>query len=645
MKSFSRGILALIIVSTILLLSDLQNRNKKKYTQRSPGRVGSEAVAGKKYSLGLCYFAPEASHDELLTGLWVRLKELGFERGKNLTVKESHSNGEIGNIAPILLNMDNEPLDLVLVTSTPCVTAALATIKKHPVAFTYCYDPIAAGAGKSMTDHAPGITGVGSFPPVEKTIQFILETIPGAKKIGTIYNTSEANSRKVVSVMRQLAQKLGFTLVEVPVVNSSEVFQAAQVVASKGIDALYVSGDNTALQAFDAIAGICNRQSVPLVVNDLPFVGKGAFAAIGIGWKSVGYHSGDLIGRLLNGASPAAIPIENYVNEEVAVDEARVKSLGLVIPQKYMGNRNSLPKGVKFKLALVQYIDSPMSEDCEKGLRKALDDQNLKEGADFTLKIYNAQGDMATMNSIAGSLGSETWDLIFAASTPTVQMLVKKLPDSKIVFSNVGDPQAAGLGKSFTDHIPHVCGISTMSDFSGMIHMLRFLHPRIKRIGTVFTPAEINSVSYKTHLDEAARKEGIELIAVPANSVTEVLDAANSLVSQRIDAFCQITDNLIGSCSSAILKISLTSKIPLYGFSSGLIGQGAVAVCARDYFQAGYEAGEMGIEVLSGKDPSDIPYHYVRKTDFILSMKNAGLFKVEIPESLIQAFPELKIDK
>ena len=504
MKSFSRGILALIIVSAILLLSDLENRNRKKKIQQPSGQIGSQAVQGKTYVLGLCYFAPEASHDELLSGLWTRLRELGFERDKNLKVLESHSNGEIGNIAPILLNMDNEPMDLVLVTSTPCVTAALATIKKHPVAFTYCYDPIAAGAGKSMTDHAPGITGIGSFPPVEKTIQFILESVPGAKKIGTIYNTSEANSRKVVSVMRQLAQKLSFTLVEVPVVNSSEVFQAAQVIASKGIDALYISGDNTALQAFDAIAGICNKQSIPLVVNDSPFVGKGAVAAVGIGWRSVGYHSGDLIGRLLNGASPANIPIENYANEEVKIDEVRAKSLGMVIPQKYREN-GSLFKGVKFKLAMVHYVDSPMSEDSEKGLRKALEDHKLREGTDFTLKVYNALGDIATLNSIAGSIESGTWDLIFTASTPTIQMLVKKLPDSRIVFTNVGDPQAAGLGKSFTDHIPHICGISTMSDFEGMIRMIRLLHPQIKRIGTVFTPAEINSVSYKTHLDEAAR--------------------------------------------------------------------------------------------------------------------------------------------
>ncbi|MCK9399298.1 MAG: ABC transporter substrate-binding protein [Bacteroidales bacterium] len=645
MKSVSRGIIALILVSAILLISDLQNRNVKRNTFRPAGPAKSEALAGRKYILGLCYFAPEASHDELLSGLWMRLEELGFVRDSNLNVKESHSNGEIGNIAPILLNMDHQTMDLVLVTSTPCVTAAVATIRKHPVAFTYCYDPIAAGVGISREDHAKGITGIGSFPPVEKTIQFILETIPGTKKIGTIYNTSEANSRKVVGVMRQLAEKSGFTLVEMPVVNSSEVLQATQVIASKGIDALYVSGDNTALQAFDAIAGVCNNQHIPLIVNDLPFVGKGAFAAIGIGWQSVGYHSGDLIGRLLNGASPDTIPIENYMNEMVAFDEEKAKSLELTIPQKYRTTGNSLPTGIKFRLGLVHFVDSPNSEACEKGIRKALEDKNLRESVDFTLKVYNAQGDISTLNSIAETINNETWDLVFATSTPSVQLLAKKLPNSKIVFTNVGDPLAAGLGESFDDHLPNLCGISTMSDFEGLMKLVQNLHPGMKRAGTVFTPAEINSVSYKNRLEEAAQKIGIKLIAVPANSATEVLDAANSLVAQRIDAFCQISDNLTGSCSSAILKVSLDSKIPYYGFVTNQMDQGAVAVCARDYFQAGYEAGQMGIEVLSGKNPAQIPFRYVEKTDYMICPETAKLYDVPLPDQLFTVFPQLKIVK
>jgi ABC-type uncharacterized transport system substrate-binding protein len=304
-----------------------------------------------------------------------------------------------------------------------------------------------------------------------------------------------------------------------------------------------------------------------------------------------------------------------------------------------VGDRN----GRKLKLCLVHYVDSHNSEDCEKGIRRALADKNLHEGVDFTLKVYNAQGDVSTLNSIAGSVGNEAWDLVFVTSTPTIQLLAKKLPNYKIVFTNVGDPIIAGLGKSFDDHLPNMSGVSTMSDFDGLMKLVHSLQPEIKKVGTVFTPAEINSVSYKDHLDEAANKLGIKLISVPANSATEVLDAANSLVSQRIDAFCQISDNLTGSCSSAILKVSLNSKIPYYGFVTNQLAQGAVAVCARDYFQAGYEAGLIGIDVISGKNPAQIPYRFVEKTDYLISLETARLFKIRVPDQVFTTFPQLKI--
>jgi putative ABC transport system substrate-binding protein len=88
------------------------------------------------------------------------------------------------------------------------------------VVFTYCSDPIAAGAGKSFTNHLPHVTGIGSFPPVQDMVNVIRQTLPGAKTIGTIYNASEANSVKVIEVARGLFAAAGLKLDEVTVASS-----------------------------------------------------------------------------------------------------------------------------------------------------------------------------------------------------------------------------------------------------------------------------------------------------------------------------------------------------------------------------------------------------------------------------------------
>ncbi|MCK5821264.1 MAG: ABC transporter substrate-binding protein [Bacteroidales bacterium] len=291
-----------------------------------------------------------------------------------------------------------------------------------------------------------------------------------------------------------------------------------------------------------------------------------------------------------------------------------------------------------YKICLVHYVDSPNSEECEEGVRAFFEDQGWEEDTDFSLQVYNSQGDMSTLNSIAGTVSSQRWDLVMASSTPTNQVLVKKVTESPIVFINVGDPIIAGFGDSFEQHLPNITGISTMSDFAGLVDMITIIHPNIKRIGTVFTPAEINSVAYKERLEEAASDAGIELISIPAASVTEVADAAISLSSRKIGAYCQISDNLTASCSATIIKASRDARIPYYGFITKQIDQGAVAVAARDYHQAGYDAGRMAKDVLEGKSPGTIPFEYVTKTIYRVNNTAATFYKVELPKKLLSKY-------
>src|SRR4030095_12275813 len=104
---------------------------------------------GRVFKLGLVYFAPEAGADLCIQGIFDGLGQLGFEEGKNLEVRRSHAQGEIANIPSLLQNYDNQDVDLILTMTTPCLTSACNTVRKKPVVFTYVYDPIAAGAGKS----------------------------------------------------------------------------------------------------------------------------------------------------------------------------------------------------------------------------------------------------------------------------------------------------------------------------------------------------------------------------------------------------------------------------------------------------------------------------------------------------------------
>ena len=255
----------------------------------------------------------------------------------------------------------------------------------------------------------------------------------------------------------------------------------------------------------------------------------------------------------------------------------------------------------------------------------------MEEGVDFSMKVFNAQGDISTLNSIVDAISNNKWDLVFCSSTPTIQAISKKITKMPVVFTNVGDPVRAGLGESFEKHLPNMTGISTISDFEGMIKLVVETMPGIKKIGTIFTPGEINSVVYKEELEKAAKRHGLSLIAVPANSATEVADAAQSIASRGIQAFTQISDNLTSSCGASIIKVAYDTRIPYFAFIEKQVAQGAVASHARDYYYAGVDAANMAIEILNGKSPQEIPFRYVTKSLIKINPEAEKYFKVKVP--------------
>ena len=329
-RNFFIGFFLFVLAFTIATACKVNKAEEKKTESATP-------AAGKKvYKIGIAFFGPDPGADLTIRGLLEGLKEKGYTEGDNLQITKTHANGEISGIPQMLQAVDSQNLDLIVTMTTPVLTAACNSVKNTPVVFMYVYDPIAAGAGKTFTDHLAHVTGIGSFPPIEETIDTIQKLVPGVKKIGTLYNSSEANSRKVIEVGREIIKQRGIQLEEVTVTGTNEVFQAAQVVVSRNIDAMWVTGDNTALLAFDGIAKVVTSSRMPLIINDPEFVQKGALAAVGIGWYKSGYAAATPAVKVLTGENPANIPFENVAEKQVVVNQEVAKNLKITFPPEML---------------------------------------------------------------------------------------------------------------------------------------------------------------------------------------------------------------------------------------------------------------------------------------------------------------------
>lgn len=290
----------------------------------------------------------------------------------------------------------------------------------------------------------------------------------------------------------------------------------------------------------------------------------------------------------------------------------------------------------KSRICLLQYSAAPLSEETKTGVIEGFREAGLVEGKDFDLKHYNANGDIATLNSILDNVLAENYDVLIVSSTPTLQAAIKKIKKTPIVFTAVADPIIAGGGKSFKEHLPNVAGISTLGDFEKFIKIVKAIQPDIKNTGTLYSPSEINSVKNLELFKKYAGQNGVAVRETPIFSSNEVVDAAHSLCSKKIEAVTQIIDNQMDSSFATIINAARHARIPIYAMSSKHAADGAVATVARDYVQAGKDAVRLTLRILKGENPAKIPFEYASKTVITLNRTAGKFYSLRFPPDVVK---------
>jgi putative ABC transport system substrate-binding protein len=310
LKRLAMGLGLIVLFSAILLLSDLGHR--KTTSAASPKAYAQTSETGRTVKVAIVYFARDVGTDLCVQGLIDGLKANGFDEGKNLEVRRADAQGEMINIPAILQNYDSSDVDLIMTITTPCLSGACSKVKHKPVVFACVTDPIAAGAGKRL--------------------------VPGLRAVGTMYNPAEANSVRELSVAREIFRSRGVRLEEIAIAGSSEVLQSVQILAGRDIQAVWVPGDNTAIEGYEGAVKGARDAGLPLITDDCDSLYRGGLACLGVGSHPAGLAAGNLAGRILLGANPQDLPLEEVAVEQMAVSRGNAAQLGFAIPPELSQN-------------------------------------------------------------------------------------------------------------------------------------------------------------------------------------------------------------------------------------------------------------------------------------------------------------------
>lgn len=283
-----------------------------------------------------------------------------------------------------------------------------------------------------------------------------------------------------------------------------------------------------------------------------------------------------------------------------------------------------------YTIGVSQIVEHPSLDAAYEGFQQAFEDAGVK--VEFKYKSANGENSQAV--PIAQQFVGDGVDLIFANSTTSAQAAKSATSDIPIVFTSVTDAIGAELVASMEAPGGNVTGTVDLHPES-IANTVKFLKEELgaKKVGTVYSMGEQNSIAQVEQVKKALKAEGIELVEATVVTPAEVKQAAESLVG-KVDSLYIITDNKVVSALESVIDVANINKLPLMVGELDSVARGGLGAYGFEYHDIGYEAGQKAVEILTnGKKAGEIPATYPANLKLVINKKVAENLGLEIKDS------------
>lgn len=264
-------------------------------------------------NIGITQIIEHPSLDAVRSGFEKAIKDSNYRDTK---IEYQNAQGEFATAQLISNKFVSDKKDVIVAISTPSAQAAYNSTKEIPILFSAVTDPASAGfpTGKN-------ITGTSDLAPIEKQLSIAKEILPKIKKVGMIYTTSEKNSEYLVELTKEIGKKLDLEIVSVGVTNLSELLSATDSILKKS-DVIYITTDNLVSASIPMIIQKANKKNIPIIGSTKDHVLQGALITETIDYEKLGYQTGIMATKILNGENVETLPVETMKETDLIVNKA-----------------------------------------------------------------------------------------------------------------------------------------------------------------------------------------------------------------------------------------------------------------------------------------------------------------------------------
>jgi ABC-type uncharacterized transport system substrate-binding protein len=263
------------------------------------------------------------------------LSETGYIEGRNVAIEYRFAENQHDRLPALAADLVGRKVAVIVATGGGnSVLAAKGATTTIPIVFTFGSDPVLAGFVASLNRPGGNITGVSFFGTLlsGKALGLLHELVPNAAVIALLANPKIQESAGTVSDAQEAARTLGLQLAVFNASTPSEIDTAFATLRQRRVGALLVGGDPFFTSRRQQIVALATRDAVPAMYVNREFVEEGGLMSYGNDILDTYRRAGVYTGRILNGASPADLPVDQATKFEFVINVKTAKALGLEVP-------------------------------------------------------------------------------------------------------------------------------------------------------------------------------------------------------------------------------------------------------------------------------------------------------------------------
>jgi putative ABC transport system substrate-binding protein len=294
------------------------------------------------YQVGVVYQG--GSYLPAIDGLRDGLKQLKLEEGKHFVLHLRDTRGELKAVEAAASSLEAEKVDLICTLATSVTLAAKRATTRVPIVFYAGTDPVSVGLVENFRKPGGRLTGIHGHATdlTAKRLELLQAMVPRLRRAVAFYNPENVAAQESLRIGRAAASQLKVQIVERPVTSVEALRAGLQAIKPGEFDAYLNISDAMMISQSALVIEATRAKKLPAIFPDRESVAKGALASYGLSYHAVGRLLAKPIQRILAGADPGDLPVEQLDRLHFVINLKTAKALGLSIPQSVLGRADEV---------------------------------------------------------------------------------------------------------------------------------------------------------------------------------------------------------------------------------------------------------------------------------------------------------------